>query len=646
MPATRMHDGSASSSRVWATNGAPQSGGGNQYASLSPSLLAPPSSPASFQNSAVQSSAQSPATFSVSLSVPSATSQIPLETTATMFQMGPYAHETALVSPPVFSTFTTAPSTAPFTPPPELATHVTTPSSPDVPFAQLLANSFGQKGSVRQQPPPTYSASPFASPDIFAADDLQAAYQLYPGSPLAHLLSPTSGTGQSTPLELELSSQSSPFPDLENPVQAVATMFFPGSPLLALEPAASMEVDVESLLLSQALNHSSFQEFRLEEKQSSSSSSKSVLGLERGVDGSSNTEAVSGARDSDDGSPKVVLPSACPGSGNPLELERETRPDGVEGRDRGFAEQEEADLFALLEADDRSSSGASELADWKRSQSSVDCEAKEILAGKVPRMDGPGNEDEEAFVNTERKFMESPSRYCYQGSEDTSAPTSLADEPGVAEASNMKASLTPEIRVQHESELSRSSRHSTLESGHAARSLHGEGCADCDRNRDVWAASSRSSSDAGAPQQQTLTGQKLDEQSVCGGQNRKDCCGRCDELETRCDELTKALKQATQKLAGIEVKEKVAVYREQQLKALFHWLQSGVMQHTLTLFQDSPSVDGPYHSSFINSAPDLLPVGFSATTCPVKTSPKYRGCHGECQKIDTWVFILFTAMQF
>ncbi|KAG6545196.1 hypothetical protein Mapa_013308 [Marchantia paleacea] len=514
VPATRMHDGSASSSRVWATNGAPQSGGGNQYASLSPSLLAPPSSPASFQNSAVQSSAQSPATFSVSLSVPSATSQIPLETTATMFQMGPYAHETALVSPPVFSTFTTAPSTAPFTPPPELATHVTTPSSPDVPFAQLLANSFGQKGSVRQQPPPTYSASPFASPDIFAADDLQAAYQLYPGSPLAHLLSPTSGTGQSTPFpELELSSQSSPFPDLENPVQAVATMFFPGSPLLALEPAATMEVDVESLLLSQALNPSSFQEFRLEEKQSSS---KSVVVLERGVDDSSKNEAVlrsvdaSSGRDSNDGacddSSKAVVSSACTSTGNPLELERETRPDRVEGQDRGCEEQEETDLFALLEADDRSSSGASELADWKRSQSSVDCEAKEILAAKVSRMDDSGNEDEEAFVNNERKFMESTSRYCYQGSDDTVAPVSLASEQGVADAINSKESLTPEIRVQHETELSRSSRRSTLESGHAARSFHGEVCADCDRNRDVWAASSRNSSDAGAPQQQTLTG--------------------------------------------------------------------------------------------------------------------------------------------
>ncbi|CAM6098586.1 unnamed protein product [Calypogeia fissa] len=232
VPATRMHDSSNTSPRPWASNGgAQQSGPANQYATLSPSLLAPPSSPASFQNSAVQSSAQSPCSFPVA-SVPSATSQIPLERAQTMFQMGPYAHETALVSPPVFSNFTTAPSTAPFTPPPELAnTHLTTPSSPDVPFAQLLANSFGTKQSVRSQPVQTYSPLP----DMFERDDLQAAYQLYPGSPLAHLLSPVSGTGTSTP-----------FPDLEppTPVQAVATMFFPGSQLLQQDPPSRMELEV------------------------------------------------------------------------------------------------------------------------------------------------------------------------------------------------------------------------------------------------------------------------------------------------------------------------------------------------------------------------------------------------------------------
>ncbi|CAN1315814.1 Uncharacterized protein At1g76660 [Linum perenne] len=84
-----------------------------------------------------------------------------------MFATGPYAHETQLVSPPVFSTFTTEPSTAPLTPPPELA-HLTTPSSPDVPFAQFLTSSARLKSSEKGS--------------YIAGNDLQAPYSLYPGS--------------------------------------------------------------------------------------------------------------------------------------------------------------------------------------------------------------------------------------------------------------------------------------------------------------------------------------------------------------------------------------------------------------------------------------------------------------------------------
>lgn len=57
-----------------------------------------------------------------------------------MFTIGPYAHETQLVSPPVFSAFTSEPSTAAVTPPPE-PVQFTTPSSPEVPFAKLLTSS-------------------------------------------------------------------------------------------------------------------------------------------------------------------------------------------------------------------------------------------------------------------------------------------------------------------------------------------------------------------------------------------------------------------------------------------------------------------------------------------------------------------------
>ncbi|XP_078438074.1 uncharacterized protein At1g76660-like [Wolffia australiana] len=97
-----------------------------------PSLLAPPSSPASFT--------QSPSCLLSPASPVDGASAINLSPAATMFATGPYAHETQLVSPPVFSTFTTEPSTAPLTPPPELA-HLTTPSSPEVPYARFLSGS-------------------------------------------------------------------------------------------------------------------------------------------------------------------------------------------------------------------------------------------------------------------------------------------------------------------------------------------------------------------------------------------------------------------------------------------------------------------------------------------------------------------------
>jgi len=140
-----------------------------------------------------------------------------------MFTVGPYAHETALVSPPVFSTFTTAPSTAPFTPPPELAAQFTTPSSPDVPFAKLLGSSFSEQRAGKREPEPPYSASPFASPDYYQQDqnqqeDLQVAYQLYPGSPLGRIISPAGTTGASTPFGGGgTTGTTTPHPESDNP---------------------------------------------------------------------------------------------------------------------------------------------------------------------------------------------------------------------------------------------------------------------------------------------------------------------------------------------------------------------------------------------------------------------------------------------
>ncbi|XP_022738034.1 uncharacterized protein LOC111290816 [Durio zibethinus] len=149
-------------------------------------FVAPPSSPASFLPSEPTSATQSPAGL-VSFTSISANMYSPGP--ASIFAIGPYAHETQLVSPPVFSTFSTEPSTAPFTPPPE-SVHLTTPSSPEVPFAQFLGPNL-QYGVVEQRFP--ISHYEFQS------------YQLHPGSPVGQLISPSSGISGSGP--------SSPFPD-------------------------------------------------------------------------------------------------------------------------------------------------------------------------------------------------------------------------------------------------------------------------------------------------------------------------------------------------------------------------------------------------------------------------------------------------
>ncbi|KAF7817709.1 uncharacterized protein G2W53_031678 [Senna tora] len=168
VPASRIPESSGSTAQP---NGPPAVGLTNQATALAPSLLAPPSSPTSFTHSALPSTAQSPSCF-LSLAANS-----PGGPSSTIFATGPYAHETQLVSPPVFSTFTTEPSTAPLTPPPELA-HLTTPSSPDVPFAHFLSSSVDLKNGDKT--------------NYITTNDLQATYSLYPGSPASSLISPKS----------------------------------------------------------------------------------------------------------------------------------------------------------------------------------------------------------------------------------------------------------------------------------------------------------------------------------------------------------------------------------------------------------------------------------------------------------------------
>jgi hypothetical protein len=120
----------------------------------------------------------------------------------------PFMLENTLVTPPIFSASTTTPptplSTAPFTPPPELA-HLTTPSSPEVPFAHLLAPSFESKCSL---------SNPIATnaDKGFPTSGLELFYQLYPySSCMARVASSRSGDSSS--------GTASPFPEkllLEN----------------------------------------------------------------------------------------------------------------------------------------------------------------------------------------------------------------------------------------------------------------------------------------------------------------------------------------------------------------------------------------------------------------------------------------------
>ncbi|XP_051121867.1 uncharacterized protein LOC127245167 [Andrographis paniculata] len=163
---------------------------GNHSSTIVLPFVAPPSSPASFLQSDPQSSIQSPSGL-LSLASLSVHVQSP-GGTAPIFTIGPYAHETQLVSPPVFSTFTTEPSTASFTPPPEPVHQMTTPSSPEVPFAELLSSSLARSrrsGGTSMKYLSQYEYKPYQ----------------YPGSPGSHARSP--GSAVST------SGTSSPFPD-------------------------------------------------------------------------------------------------------------------------------------------------------------------------------------------------------------------------------------------------------------------------------------------------------------------------------------------------------------------------------------------------------------------------------------------------
>ena len=101
-------------------------------------FIAPPSSPTSFLQFDPPSATQSPAGLLslTSLSVNAYSPGGP----SSVFAIDPYTHKTQLVTPLVFSAYTTEPSTAPFTLSPE-SVQLTMPSSLEVLFAQLLTSS-------------------------------------------------------------------------------------------------------------------------------------------------------------------------------------------------------------------------------------------------------------------------------------------------------------------------------------------------------------------------------------------------------------------------------------------------------------------------------------------------------------------------
>ncbi|KAL0738978.1 hypothetical protein Bca4012_015188 [Brassica carinata] len=159
-----------------------QSSSSNSTSTFLP-FIAPPSSPASFLHSGPSSASHTPHGL---LRFPVNTYS--LNEPSSAFEIGPYAHETQPVTPPVDSAYTTRPSTAPFTPPPESGQMSSaTPSSPEVPFAQLLTSSLERARSegMDQQ----FSAAHY---------EFQS-HQVCPGSPGGNLISPGSGTSSPYP---------------------------------------------------------------------------------------------------------------------------------------------------------------------------------------------------------------------------------------------------------------------------------------------------------------------------------------------------------------------------------------------------------------------------------------------------------------
>lgn len=165
---------------------APVQTSSSNSASIFLPFITPPSSPASFLQSGPSSVSHTPHNSTGLLSFTGRNEP------ASAFAIGPYANETQPVTPPVDS----AVATAPYTPPPESGqvSSCATPSSPEVPFAQLLTSSLERArrsggGGVSRK----FSAGHYEF----------RSHQVYPGSPGGgNLISPgsvVSNSGTSSP---------------------------------------------------------------------------------------------------------------------------------------------------------------------------------------------------------------------------------------------------------------------------------------------------------------------------------------------------------------------------------------------------------------------------------------------------------------
>ncbi|KAJ4913163.1 hydroxyproline-rich glycoprotein family protein [Raphanus sativus] len=165
---------------------APVQTSSSNSASIFLPFITPPSSPASFLQSGPSSVSHTPHNSTGLLSFTGRNEP------ASAFAIGPYANETQPVTPPVDS----AVATAPYTPPPESGqvSSCATPSSPEVPFAQLLTSSLERArrnggGGVSRK----FSAGHYEF----------RSHQVYPGSPGGgNLISPgsvVSNSGASSP---------------------------------------------------------------------------------------------------------------------------------------------------------------------------------------------------------------------------------------------------------------------------------------------------------------------------------------------------------------------------------------------------------------------------------------------------------------